>query len=97
MRGAEAALIGSPANTSRIEVVGVSSDRQEPPEPNLPGPLAPLADKDGRTVLDEDGNPVMIPVTPPDETFAVLPPGTVRRTVTFPDGSVGEQISIVLK
>jgi hypothetical protein len=97
MRCAEAALIGSPANTLRMEVVGVSSDLQEPPEPNLPGPSAPLVGKDGRTVLDEDGNPVMIPVTPPDEAVAELPPGTVRRTVTFPDGSVCEQISIVLK
>jgi hypothetical protein len=100
------AVTGSPAKTPQMEVVGVSSDRQgpaepnpqEPPEPNLPGPLAPLAsDKDGRLVLDEDGNQVMIPVTPPDGAVAVLPPGSTRRTVTAPDGSVGEQVSIVYK
>ncbi|HET6292456.1 MAG TPA: hypothetical protein VFG33_03750 [Kribbella sp.] len=81
----------------------MSSDRQgppepnpqEPPEPNLPGPLAPLVGKDGRPVLDEDGNQVMIPVTPPDGAVAVLPPGSTRRMVTFPDGSVGEQVTIV--
>ncbi|MEV6417400.1 hypothetical protein [Kribbella sp. NPDC051718] len=55
---------------------------------------SPLADENGRVVLDEDGNPVMIPVAPPDGGVGVLPPGATRRTVQNPDGSVTEEVTI---
>jgi hypothetical protein len=45
-------------------------------------------------VLDDEGDPVMAPVTPPEGTAGVLPPDTTRRTVRNPDGSVGEQVRI---
>lgn len=69
--------------------------QQEEPGPFVPGPMAPVAGQDGRVVLDDDGNPVMAPVTPPDGTAGLLPPETTRRTVTNPDGSLSEQVSIV--
>jgi hypothetical protein len=56
--------------------------------------MAPLADEDGHVVRDEDGNPVMIPLTPPEGSVGVLPPGTTRRTVVNPDGSMSEQVII---
>jgi hypothetical protein len=68
--------------------------QQEEPGPFMPGAMAPLAGEDGRMVLDDEGNPVMVPVTPPDGTAGVLPPETTRRTVTNPDGTVSEQVSI---
>lgn len=67
---------------------------EEEPGKFAPGPMAPLAGKDGRVVLDDEGNPVMAPVTPADGTAGILPAGTTRRTVRNPDGSVGEQVSI---
>jgi hypothetical protein len=68
---------------------------QEEPGPFVPGLMAPLAGEDGRVVLDDDGNPVMVPVTPPDGTAGVLPHETTRRTVRNPDGSVSEQVRII--
>lgn len=68
---------------------------QQPSGPDLPGPIAPTAGEDGQLLLDEDGKPVMTPVTPPDGTAGGLPPATTRRTFTNPDGSVCEQVSIV--
>jgi hypothetical protein len=73
-----------------MELVGMSN--QQPPEPNLPGPQAPVVGRDGQPVLDENGNPKTIPVTPSGE--AELPPGTERQRVIGPDGSVGEQVTI---
>jgi hypothetical protein len=68
---------------------------EEEPGPFVPGSMAPLAGEDGRVVLDDDGNPITSPVTPPDGTAGVLPPDTTRRTVRNPDGSVSEQVRIV--
>jgi hypothetical protein len=72
----------------------MSSEHQEEPGPFAPGPVAPLAGAEGRVLLDENGEPVLIPVTPPDDASAVLPPGTIRRTAHNPDGSVTEHITI---
>lgn len=69
--------------------------QQQEPGPFEPGLMAPVAGDDGRVMLDDDGNPVMAPVTPPDGTAGVLPPETTRRTVRTPDGSVSEEVSIV--
>ncbi|WP_344235226.1 hypothetical protein [Kribbella hippodromi] len=59
-----------------------------------PGGQAPIADENGHVVLDEDGNPVMVAVTPPDGTAGALPPESIRRVVTNPDGTVSEQVII---
>ncbi|MGW6280045.1 hypothetical protein [Kribbella sp. NPDC055071] len=69
--------------------------QQEEPGPFVPGSVAPVAGDDGRVVLDDEGNPVMAPVVPPDGTVGELPPETTRRTVRNPDGTVSEQVNIV--
>jgi hypothetical protein len=100
--GAALLTIGS-VTVPRTEAAEMVPDQSEPsqprqqevPGPFVPGPMAPVAGGDGQVVLDDDGNPVMAPVAPPDGTAGVLPPETTRRTVKNPDGSVSEQVSIV--
>jgi hypothetical protein len=71
---------------------GEMSNQQQPPEPNFPGPEAHVVGRDGQPVLDENGNPKTMPVTP--SGLAELPPGSERQRVIGPDGSVGEHITI---
>jgi hypothetical protein len=100
-RGAAVLAIGSVTapGTEAAGMVPEQTESSQPrpraePGPFVPGPMAPVAGEDGRVVLDDEGNPVMAPVTPPDGTAGVLPPGTTRRTVGNPDGTVSEQVSI---
>lgn len=72
----------------------MTPDQQNPPpHTSLPTTHARQVGRDGKPVLDENGNPVMVPVVPPDNA-AIPPPGTIHRQTTGPDGSVGEQTII---
>lgn len=75
-------LTSRPVTAPRTEVAEMVPEQAESSEPRareepgpfVPGPMAPVAGEDGRVMLDDEGNPVMAPVTPPDGTAGVLPP-----------------------
>lgn len=66
---------------------------QPPPHVTLPESQAPRVDRNGDRVVDVDGNPVMAPVVPTEN--AVLSEDEVRRVVQGPDGSLGEEITVI--
>lgn len=73
-----------------MEVVRVTSNQEPPPPFFVPGDELPLMDKHGNPVVDADGNPVTVPLHPPDSKGE--PPGTTHHRVVGDDGSPGEVV-----